>query len=128
MNKKKILLVDDDREFIESNRQLLADEDYEVYTAFDGASGIEKAKAVRPDLLLLDVMMAHATEGFDISREIPRIPNLERTPVILLTGIRQKMHLASGFQPDETWLPVKAVLEKPVPPKKLLEVIRQYAG
>ena len=98
MNKKKILLVDDDREFIESNRQLLADEDYEVYTAFDGASGIEKAKAVRPDLLLLDVMMAHATEGFDISREIPRIPNLERTPVILLTGIRQKMHLASGFR------------------------------
>jgi len=128
MNKKTILLVDDDRDLVESNRQLLESEGYMVYTAFDGKSGIEKAKEVKPDLMLLDVMMAHSTEGFDISREIPKIPELKRTPVVMLTGIRQKMHLPFGFQPDGTWLPVKAVLEKPVLPEKLMEVIRQYAG
>jgi len=71
--------------------------------------------------------MAHSTEGFDISRELPKIPELEQVPVIMVTGIRKEMHLLFGFQPDETWLPVKAVLEKPVLPEKLLEMVRQYA-
>ena len=125
---KKILLVDDDHELVESIKQLLESEHYEVYTAFDGKSGIETAKAVQPDLMLLDVMMAHSTEGFDISREIPKIPELADVPVLMLTGIREKMHLSFGFKPDKTWLPVKTILEKPVPPKKLLEVVRQYTS
>ena len=125
---KKIVLVDDDRELVESNKQLLESEHYEVYTAFDGKSGIETAKTVKPNLMLLDVMMAHSTEGFDISRKIPKIPELADVPVVMLTGIREKMHLTFGFEPDETWLPVKTILEKPVPPEKLLEVVRQYAS
>lgn len=128
MSNKKILLVDDDHDLIDSNKELLESEGYEVHVAFDGKSGLEIAKAVKPDLMILDVIMATSTEGFEISRNIPKIPELKNLPVIMLTGIREKMHLPFGFDPDETWLPVKAVLEKPVVPEKLLEAVRQYTS
>lgn len=127
-NKRRILLVDDDRDFVESNRQLLADEGYEVHVAYDGKSGLESARKVKPDLMLLDVMMASSTEGFDISRDIPKIPELKNLPVILLTGIRKQMKLPFGFEPDDSWLPVKVVLEKPVPPARLLAEIGKHLG
>ncbi len=124
--KKLILLVDDDRDLVESNRLLLESEGFEVQVAYDGVSGVETARRIKPDLMILDVMMATDTEGFDVSRNIPKIPELQRLPVIVLTGIREKKELAYGFEPDDTWLPCKAVLEKPVPPEKLLEEVRKH--
>ena len=126
--KKKILLVDDDRDLVASNQDLLESEGYEVFTAHDGAAGLEKAKEVRPDLMILDVMMATSSEGFEVSREIPKTPELAGLPVIMLTGVREKMHLPFGFEPDEAWLPVKTVLEKPVDPGKLLAAVREVLG
>ena len=126
--KKLILLVDDDRDLVQSNKDLLESEGFEVQTAYDGKSGVEKAKEIRPDLMILDVMMATDTEGFDVSRSIPKIPELQGLPVIMLTGIREKKKLPFGFEPDESWLPSKAVLEKPVAPEKLLDEIRKHLG
>jgi CheY-like chemotaxis protein len=123
--KQRILLVDDDREFLESNRELLESAGYEVFAAYDGAAGVELARKARPDLIVLDVMMATDTEGFDVSRAIPKIPELKGLPVILMTGIREKMRLPYGFEPDEAWLPVKAVLEKPQPPDRFLAEVRK---
>jgi twitching motility two-component system response regulator PilH len=125
---KTILIVDDDQDFSQSVRDLLEAHDYQVVAAFDGESGLEKAKEVKPDLILLDVMMAHDTEGFEVSRKIPRVPELRDTPVLLVTGIRREKNLAFSFEPDATWLPVERVLEKPVPPEKLLgEITRIFA-
>ena len=123
--KHLILLVDDDRELVESNRLLLESEGFEVQAAYDGKSGVEAARKIKPDLMILDVMMATDTEGFDVSRNIPKIPGLQGLPVIVLTGIRETKKLAFGFEPDDAWLPCKAVLEKPVPPEKLLEEVRK---
>ncbi len=124
--KKKILLVDDDNEFVESNKLLLESEGFEVHAAYDGKSGVEKARKTNPDLMILDVMMATDTEGFEVSRDIPKIPELQGLPVIILTGIREKKKLSFGFEPDESWLPCKAVLEKPVSPEKLLEEVKKH--
>lgn len=121
---KKILIIDDDHEFAESNKDLLEAHGYEVSVAHDGASGLEKARNEQPDLIILDVMMATDTEGFEVSRKIPSTPELQDTKVILVTGIRTEKKLAYGFEPDETWLPVNQVLEKPVPPDKLLAEIK----
>ena len=121
---KKILIVDDNKEFVESTKDLLEAAGYEVVVAYDGDSGLETAKAVRPDLMILDVMMTHDTEGFEVSRKIPETPELRHMPVLLVTGIRHDKGLPYSFQPDETWLPVDKVLEKPVPPEKLLEEIK----
>lgn len=123
--KKKILLVDDDVEFVESNKELLEAEGYEVITAHNGTTGIEKAKQHKPDLMILDVMMATKTEGFEVSRQIPKTPELRNMPIILVTGIRKEMNLPFGFEPDETWLPVDSIMEKPIDPKKFLEAVKQ---
>jgi len=125
---KKILIVDDNQDFVESNKDLLEAHGYQVSVAYDGQSGLEKAKQERPDLMLLDVMMAHDTEGFEISRKIPEQPELRNMKVVLVTGIRKDKNLAYAFEPDETWLPVDKVLEKPVPPEKLLEEVRKSIG
>ena len=122
---KKILLVDDDREFVESNRDLLEAQSYSVIAAHDGAAGLEKAIAEQPDLMILDVMMATETEGFEISRKIPETPQLRHMKVLLVTGVRRAMHLPFGFEPDESWLPVTEIMEKPIIPEKLLEKIRK---
>jgi len=122
---KKILLVDDDVDFSNSNKDLLESEGYEVLMAHDGASGFELAKKEKPDLMILDVMMATKTEGFEVSRKIPNTPELQNMKVLLVTGIRNDMHLPFGFEPDETWLPVDSILEKPIEPAKLLEVVKE---
>lgn len=125
MSAKKILLVDDDKDFVASTKDVLETDGYEIDFAHDGEAGIEKAKTFRPDLMILDVMMATDTEGFDVSRKIKSVPGLEETPVIMLTGIRKAKNLPFGFEPDDNWLPVKAVLEKPVAPGKLLETVKE---
>jgi len=125
---KTILLVDDDREFVQSNRDLLESEGYNIIEANDGAAGFELAKQEKPDLMILDVMMATDTEGFEISRKVAQTPELEGMKVILVTGIRKDMHLPFGFTPDDSWLPVEEVLEKPVMPKQFLEEIKKRLG
>ncbi|MBT3191949.1 MAG: hypothetical protein HN341_05280 [Verrucomicrobia bacterium] len=82
-----------------------------------------KAKEEIPDLILLDVMMTHDTEGFDVSRRLKDIPELEKTVVIMLTGIKRALNLPFAFEPDSSWLPVKAILEKPIPPDQLLKEV-----
>ena len=121
----KVLMIDDDPEFVDAISDLLDAKGYEVHTALNGRKGIEKARAEDPDIILLDVMMATKHEGFDIARELHGDQTLQATPIIILTGIRQDMSLPFGFEPDETWLPVKKVLEKPVKPEVLLAAIAE---
>jgi CheY-like chemotaxis protein len=123
--KRRILLVDDDIDFVAANKALLEASDYEVMTAQDGSEALSLAQSQRPDLILLDVMMKTDTEGFEVSRKIREIPDIKRIPVILLTGIRRSMNLPFKFEPDEDWLPVTRILEKPVQPEKMLAVIKE---
>lgn len=123
MSKKRILLIDDDADLTASNKELLEGSGYEVVSALDGTTGISKAKQTKPDLIVLDVMMKTETEGFDVSRALQEDPDLKGVPVILLTGIRKAMRLPFRFEPDKDWLPVKVVLEKPVPPPRFLEEV-----
>jgi CheY-like chemotaxis protein len=122
---KTILVVDDNEEFVESNKDLLESEGYRVIVAYDGESGFELAKKEQPDLMILDVMMATKTEGFEISRKIPNTPELQDMTVLLVTGIRHDMHLPFSFEKDETWLPVDEVFEKPIAPQTLLDEIKK---
>ncbi len=122
----KILIVDDDADFVEAMKTLLEVKGgYEVESAFSGKEGFEKAKVFKPGLILLDVMMTHKSEGFDTAQNIKNDPIIKDIPVIIVSGIRKEMNLPFGFEPNEDWLPVKAVLEKPVKPEVLLKAIHE---
>jgi CheY-like chemotaxis protein len=122
---KKVLMIDDDPEFVDAISNLLDAKGYEVHTASNGKDGVAKAKAENPDIILLDVMMTTKNEGFNVARELHEDQNLSQTPIIIMTGIRREMNLPFGFEPDETWLPVKTVLEKPVKPEVLLSAVSE---
>lgn len=121
----KILVVDDDADFLEAQKTLLNAKGYSVIGAPNGEEGYQKAKTEKPDLLLLDVMMTYDSEGFDLARKLKEDPSTKYIPVIMITGIRKAKGLPFSFEPDEDWLPVKAVLEKPVKPDELLKKVEE---
>jgi len=120
----KILLIDDDPDFIEINTAHLKKNGYQVVAAYDGKQGFEKAKLEKPDLIVLDVMMADRTEGFYTARQLRSEEETKSIPLILLTAIHQE-EKAFRFAPDDTWLPVDVFLDKPVMPERLLEEIQR---
>ena len=123
---KNILIVDDDRDVFESMKIVLEAEGYKVAWATNGTEAIEKAKAVRPDLMILDIMMTTETEGFDLAYEVKSRPGTEDLPIILLTSFLEKVREEGPdkFQHimGKTW-PAQWLFEKPVDTKKLIAKI-----
>jgi len=124
-SKHKILIVDDDADFAEAIASFLEANGYQVLQARDGSEGLRIAKAERPDLVLMDVMMRERTEGFFTIQEMRRRPELKDIPVFVLTSIYSQV---PGFRitPEASWLAHDAFFAKPVNPAELLEKIRQF--
>ena len=127
---KKILVVDDDVQFVDTVKTILESAGYEIAYAYQVQKGIELAKEALPDLILLDVMFAGppGPDGFQVSRELHQDLTLKNVPVIIVSGVRKAMDLSFKYEPDETWMPVKAFLEKPIKPDKLLSEIEKILG
>ena len=123
---KKVLIIDDDADFVESVENLLEARGYEVVSASNGKEGIEVARKEKPNLIILDVMMTTKAEGFNVARKLNEIEEVKGTPVVLVTGVLREINLPFGFEPDPTWLPVKEVLEKPVKPDTLLKAVADH--
>ena len=121
-----ILIIDDDPDFADAVTSLLVANDFEVEYAANGEIGFAKATSQKPALILLDVMMTTKTEGFDLARRLKEESRTSQIPIILVTGIRRDLNVPFSFEPDADWLPVKAVIEKPIRPDHLLKTIRDY--
>jgi CheY-like chemotaxis protein len=121
MGKAKILIADDDPDIRESLQAILEGQQYTVVTAVDKTDGMEKIKAEKPDLAILDVMMSSWEDGFEMSRELKKNPLFKDMPILMLTGIKNETGIdfksAAG---DPIWCPVDAFLEKPIEPDILL--------
>ncbi len=117
---KTVLVIDDDRDFVTAIETLLVSSGYRVFTASNGHDGLQQAKVLQPDLILLDVMMTERTEGFFLLQELRRIPALSRTPVIVISSIYTDQPLFR-VSPEAGWVPANLFLPKPVDPTRLLE-------
>lgn len=124
---KKILLVDDDKDFVESTRTLL-EEEYEVVVAYDGDEGIAKAKEEKPDLIILDVIMP-VEDGFTAADEIAGDEELKMIPLMLLTSFGSRMTKETEI-PRSRGMEVSAddYVEKPVEPDALLANVKKLIG
>lgn len=122
---KKVMIIDDDFDLVEAMRITLEAAGFEVVDAQDGSRGLEMIKSESPDLVLLDVMMSSIDEGFHVAYKIREDESIKDTPIVMLTAVGNQ----TGFQfnpgKDADFLPVDAFLEKPVNPKKLVDVVRQ---
>ncbi len=120
MKKKTVLLVDDDRDFINAIKTTFESQNFEVQVADDGEAALVSVKSQKPDLVILDVMMPKR-DGYSVCHEMKSHDATARIPVIMLTALGKKGEgktaaevLAKGHKAD-------AFFEKPVPPKILLE-------
>ncbi|MEJ5301843.1 MAG: response regulator [Bacteroidales bacterium] len=126
MKEIKILLVDDDIDFVFIQKAMLEKEGFQVVTAGDKIAGLERARAEKPDLAILDVMMTTEQEGYEMAREMKKDPALKDIPIIMLTSVDAITGLnLKEMAKDPKWLPVEAYLEKPVQPQQLLGEIKK---
>jgi DNA-binding response OmpR family regulator len=132
MDKKRILLIDDDPDLRLALRLPLEAAGYQVNEACSYEEGKTALKKVKPDLVVLDVMMDTATAGFQFALDMhspdPNSEFLEfnKTPIIMLTAIHSTTPLR--FTPDADYLPVQIFLEKPVEPDVLLKTVKENIG
>ena len=125
-----IMIIDDDVQLVDTVKTLLESVGYQVSYAYQSEKGMELAREIKPDLILLDVMFAGppGPDGIELSRRLHQDSVLKDIPVIILSGIKKVLDMPIKIGPDETWMPVKAFLEKPVKPDKLLSEIEKILG
>jgi CheY-like chemotaxis protein len=128
--KKNILVIDDDVQLVDTVKTLLEAVGYQVSYAYQSEKGFELAKQMKPDLILLDIMFAGppGPDGVELSRRLHEDPDLKDTPVIVVSGVKQALDMPIKLGPDETYMPVKAFLEKPFKPDQLLTQIEKILG
>jgi two-component system alkaline phosphatase synthesis response regulator PhoP len=117
--RKKILIVDDDPDYVTAITHLLQKAGHEVRSAASGRQGFDLAGVFAPDLILLDVMMTERTEGFFTLQRIRNSPTLRKTPVIVVSSIYAETPRFS-VDPEAGWLPADLFLPKPVDVPRLL--------
>jgi two-component system, OmpR family, alkaline phosphatase synthesis response regulator PhoP len=121
-----ILIVDDDRDLVHSIQIVLESKQYTVRTAHNGKEGFKKVEEKLPDLIILDVMMATDTDGFDLAYKLRNQERYQDVPILMLTAFPQKMAETGPekFQHilGEEW-PVTQFMEKPVDPDVLLQAV-----
>ncbi len=124
MENAKILIVDDDLDFTKALQVTLESEQYTVVTAADRTEGMEKIRAEKPDLLILDVMMSTWQDGFEMARELKKDTEFKDMPILMLTGVEERSGIEfKSTAGDPTWCPVDGFLDKPVEPGILLAEI-----
>ena len=115
----KILIIDDDPDFVQATKKVLESKPYEVIVAYDGEEGLQKTRDENPDLILLDIIMP-LTDGFTVCEEIKGDPEFDDIPVLMLTSFAQRvgettLSVSRGFS-----LEAEDYIDKPVKPAELL--------
>jgi len=124
---KKVYIVDDDRNIVESMSIVLKSRGYAVEAQYDEKGVVENLVAKKPDVVILDVMFPeNQSAGFDIARDIRNDKRTQALPIIMLSAINEKGVYAGTFSNkdrDDSWLPVNEFIEKPIRPAQLLEKV-----
>ncbi len=125
--KKKILLIDDDKDFSFATKLILEKAGYEVFLAEDGKSGVEMWKSITPDLAIIDMMMETWGEGFSVLNKIRATDKGKDTPLFMLSAVDLQGPYNS-FEPPPEFPKVNKVLHKPIKADDLLQFVDQEIG
>ena len=124
---KKIYIIDDDRNIVESMRIVLEAHGYAVEAQYDETNVVANLVARKPDAVILDVMFPQDPgAGFEMARAIRKDERTAKIPLLMLSAINEKGVYAGTFSNkdrDESWLPVDKFIEKPIRPQQLLQLI-----
>ena len=118
---KRILIIDDDPDFVQTTGIVLKSAGYEVLKAFSGKEGLEKSKSDKPDLYIIDLMMETYSEGSNVIKALHEDEEAKDKPRIMITSVDLKGPWDS--YPQDESLSYDFLLQKPVPPGDLLKCV-----
>ncbi|MBL8040583.1 MAG: response regulator [Chthonomonas sp.] len=118
----KVLVCDDERHIVRLIQVHMEKAGYQVVTAYDGKDGLEKIRAEKPDLVVLDVMMPYM-DGFEVLKNLRREPDTENLPVIMLTAKAQDKDVFEGYHYG-----ADMYLTKPFNPIELMTFVKRIAA
>jgi CheY-like chemotaxis protein/DNA-binding Lrp family transcriptional regulator len=119
----RILVVDDDPDFVSIARQVLKSERMDVVSASNAEDALVRARSLAPDLIIMDVMMKGVLDGVDATRDLRKERDLADVPVLMITSIPDSEH--AGLFPVDEDLPIDQLLSKPVSPDRLVSEVRR---
>lgn len=123
-NKKKLIIIDDDPDYVDGIKSVLERADYSVQVAHNPKEGFQLLQSQSFDLLLLDIMMGRGAEGVAVARKIRKDPKLREIPILIITGIREQIAFLFPGQPVHPhFVELDELVEKPIEPKLLLEKV-----
>lgn len=124
IEQKKLLIIDDDPDFVEGIKSILDRANYSVDVAYNPKDGMKALESRPYDLLLLDIMMGRGAEGIMIARKLRKDVKLREMPLLIITGIREQMaFLFPGEPVHPRFVAVDELVEKPIEPQMLLEKV-----
>ena len=126
MSERTVLVIDDDIDLVEIIRVTLEREKMRVIDAQNGERGFALAREQRPDLVLLDVMMGTVDEGFQVAYRLRSEPLTKDIPIIMLSAVGERTGFTFDKGRDAEFLPVSEFLEKPVSPRRLVDLVRKH--
>ncbi|MDB5818145.1 MAG: response regulator receiver protein [Rhizobacter sp.] len=118
MPTSRILIVEDQADIRKLIRLTLSSRHWETFEASSGEEGLEQIRSLRPDLVLLDVMMPGLLDGFDVCERVRKDPELSGIPVVLLTAHGQASDIERG-----KLVGANGYLTKPFSPLKLIDMV-----
>lgn len=121
----KILLIDDDVDFVEATKIVLESKPYEVIVAYDGNDGLRKAREENPDLIILDIIMP-GKDGFTTAEQLKKDSELSKIPVLVLTSYAEKGGESSIAVSGGLTLETEDYIDKPISPEELLKRVEKY--
>ena len=124
-NKAKILIIDDDLGYVKSIRAILESKEYTVDTAHNRESAMEKIKKIKPDLILLDIMMDRLDDGFTLCYRLKHDSELKKIPILTISAITEKTGFKFSPATDGEYFEADDYMEKPVKTSDLLERIEK---
>ncbi|MFH2040395.1 MAG: response regulator [Chloroflexota bacterium] len=123
-NQKKLIIIDDDPDYVDGIKSILERADYSVQVAHNPKEGFQLLQSQPFDLLLLDIMMGRGAEGVAVARKIRKDPKLRDLPILIITGIREQIAFLFPGQPVHPhFVELDELVEKPIEPKLLLEKV-----
>lgn len=122
-NSLKVVVVDDNTDYLFTMETFLQRNGFLVYTADDGQKGLELIRNELPDIVLLDVMMESLFSGFELCKKMRTEEDLKHIPIIGISGMGDELGINYKQWPDFEYFSPDAFLDKPVDKQRLLELI-----
>jgi DNA-binding response OmpR family regulator len=120
---KRILIIDDDVDFVDLNKAVLESNGFEVETAFSAREGMDKVQFDAPNLILLDLMLEKHDTGFSFAKTIKGDPRYKNIPILMISAVAGETGYDFSQESDGYWMKTDDFVPKPVEPDVLVRKI-----